>query len=417
MSKLNTEFFIARRISRRGNSDSKNVMVRIATLTVCISIAVMIVAMAIITGFKSVLTQKLVGFGGHVQVMELSNNTSLQTNPINRSASLVSNIEAIPNFSSIHPYAIKGGVLKTNEAMQGIVLKGVEGDYDWSFFSGNLIEGTLPRIEDTVRTKDIIISRSLARMMRLSVGDRARMLFVQQDKPPRPDEFKVSGIYSTGFEEMDNVMILTDIRNVQRLNDWSPEQITGYEVNTSDFADLDNFAAQVYNVVLGEETQGRQVLMTATIQQQFTNLFDWLKAHDVNAAVIIIIMLLVALLNMISALLIILLERTRMIGILKALGMNNSSLQKMFLMRSGFIIVKGLLWGNIVGIGLCLLQKYTGAVKLNEAAYFIDQVPVQLQWWWLIALNVGTFVVILSLLAIPTGIISKVKPDKTIRFQ
>lgn len=417
MAVMNTEFFLARRISQRGNSDSKNVMVRIATLTVAISIAVMIVAMAVITGFKSVLTQKLVGFGGHVQVTELSGNTSLETLPILRSTTLEEKVGALTDFGSISPYAIKGGVLKTDEAMQGVVLKGVEADYDWSFFESNLIEGSLPRIVDSIRTKDILISQSLARMLRLGVGDRARMLFVQGDKPPRPDEFKVSGIYSTGFDEMDNVMLLTDIRNVQRLNGWSYDQITGYEINTADFANLDRFAGEVYDIVLEEETQGRQVLMTATIRDQFPNLFDWLKAHNVNAAVIIVIMLLVALLNMISALLIILLERTRMIGVLKALGMTNPSLQKMFLMRSGFIIAKGLLWGNIIGIGLCLLQRYTGAVKLDESAYFIAQVPVELSLWWLAALNIGTLAVILTLLALPTSIISKVKPEKTIRFQ
>lgn len=417
MPKLNTEFFIARRISARGSSDNRNVMVRIATLTVAISMAVMIVALAVIMGFKSTLTEKIVGFGGNAQIVALGGNASLETAPISRNDVLEDALRDIEGFRSLEAYAVKGGVMKTDYAMQGIMLKGVDPDYDWSFFSHNLVEGGLPRMSDTLRTKDILISRSLAGMMKLAVGEQIEMLFVQEGKAPRRDRFKVSGIYSTGFEEMDNVMIMTDIRNVQRLNEWAREQISGYEVNTSDFGSLDRFAAEVYGATVRTGRVDEQALQVVSIQERFPNLFDWLKAHDVNAAVIIVIMLLVALLNMISALLIILLERTRMIGILKSLGMNNPSIQKMFVIRSGFIIAKGLLWGNIAGIGLCLLQKYTGLVKLDEAAYFIAQVPIELGAWWIVALIAGTFALILALLTIPTNIISKIKPEKTIRYQ
>lgn len=415
MSKINTEFFLARRISSRG-AGPKNVMVRIATVTVAVSVAVMIVSLAVIFGFRHDITQKLTGFAGHVEVVNLDGNSSYETQPVRRTAELEESLRRVAGFKSLFPYAIKGGIVKTDEAMQGVMLKGVDDTYDWSFFSRSMVEGSLPQIVDTARTKDIIISRTLSDMLKIGVGDRVEMLFVQDDRPPRRDRFKISGIYKTGLAEMDKVMVLTDIRNVQRLNSWDADQITGYEINTTNFEELDRFEDDIYTVVVrGQKAEG-QSLMAISVKEKYPNLFDWLRAHNVNAAIIISIMLLVALLNMISALLIILLERTRMIGELKALGMNNRSLRKTFVIRSSFIVLKGLVWGNVFGIGLCLLQKYTHLVKLDETGYFISEVPIQLGAWWLAALNAGTFALLVLLLAIPTVIISRIRPDKTIRY-
>lgn len=417
MRKLNTEFFIAQRIATRTGGDNGNVMVRIASLTVAIGMAVMIVSMAVISGFRSEITGKLLGFGASVQVVNLDGNTSYETSPIVKNRALERVAQNIAGFKSINPYAVKGAIVKSTDAMQGVMLKGVDSTFDWSFFSDNLVEGITPRVSDSVRSKDVMLSRSLASMMQVWVDDRIEMLFIQSDRPPRRDRFKVVGIFDSGFEEMDKLVVPTDMRNVQRLNGWDEHQITGYEIAVDKIGQMEPYRDALYMAIMTNDTLAQQNLMVTDTKEKFPNLFDWLKAHNVNAAVIITIMLLVALLNMISALLIILLQRTSMIGVLKALGMTNRALQKMFLIRSSFIIVKGLVWGNIVGIGLSLVQYYTHVVKLDNTGYFLSHVPIELGWWWIVALNVGTMVVILALLSVPAMIISYVKPDTTIRYQ
>ncbi len=416
MSHLNTEFFLARRLAGRSGG-RRNVMVTIATVTVAISIAVMIVSLAVITGFKREISDKLVGFGGHVQVTAMSGGNSLETRPIIRDTKLEEALSRVRGLKNLNVYAIKGGIVKTRDAMQGVMLKGVGADYDWSFFSQHMEEGELPTIGDSVLTRDIIISRSLSDLLRIGTGDKVEMMFVQPDTPPRRSQFKVTGIYSSGFEELDLMVVPTDIRNVQRISGWKHDQITGYEADTYDFNDLERFTDEVYDTVFDNWDPESDNLMVVDVKRRYPQMFDWLKAHDVNALVIIIIMLLVALLNMISALLIILLERTRMIGVLKAIGMSNPALQKMFLIRSSYLILTGMMWGNIVGIALCLLQKYTGLVTLNQSGYFLAEVPISIDWTWLVALNAGSFILIIALLSIPTLVISRIKPDTTIRYQ
>lgn len=416
MSRVNTEFFLARRLAGKSGG-RRNVMVTIATVTVAISVAVMVVSLAVIMGFKREISEKLVGFGGHVQITAVSGGNSLETKPIVRNPDLEDALEQVRGLKSLNIYATKGGIIKTRDAMQGVMLKGVGSDYDWSFFRDNLKEGELPTVGDSVLTREIIISRSLSKLLKIGVGDRVEMMFIQPDAQPRRTQFKITGIYNSGFEELDMMVIPTDIRNVQRIAGWDEGQITGYEADTYDLDDLAGFSDDIYRAVFDNLRPDDENLMAVNVKQRFPQMFDWLKAHDVNAAVIIIIMLLVSLLNMISALLIILLERTRMIGVLKALGMDNPSLQKMFLIRSAYLILKGMLWGNIIGIALCLVQKYTGLATLDQAGYFLSEVPVSLGWTWLAALNAGSFLLIVALLTIPTLVISRIKPDTTIRYQ
>lgn len=415
MSKLNLEYFLARRMAAPADGRKKNVMVRIATLSVVVGMAVMIVALGVIFGFKRQITSKLTGFGAHIQLVNLDGNSSYETVPISLDQPVVERIARLDDVAGIYPYAIKAGILRGEQAMQGVVLKGVGPDYDWSFFERYRVDGDVPRVGDTARNKDAMISNRLAGMMHLSVGDPFEMLFIQN--PPRRDRFRVAGIYDTQFDELDKVMILTDIRNVQRLSGWDSTRVTGFEINTRDFGRLDRFTEQVDELVFdtpGAEDQG---LRAVGIRERYPMIFDWLDAHNVNAAVIITVMLLVALFNMVSALLIILLERTPMIGVLKALGMDNRALQKMFVIRSSFVILKGMLWGNLLGVGLCLLQYYTGWVKLDQAGYFLTTVPVYLDWGWWALLNLVTFVFLVSLLTLPTLIISLILPEKSIRFE
>ena len=251
----------------------------------------------------------------------------------------------------------------------------------------------------------------------LGVGDRVEMLFVEAGDTPRRDRFKVAGIYSSGMDEMDNTVILTDLRNVQRLSDWAPDEISGYEVFTDDLAGADDFARRLGHTLLYDEDDATANLAVTSVTELYASIFDWLRAHDVNAAVIIVIMLVVAFFNMTSALLILVLERTRMIGLLKAFGMRNGQLRQVFLWRASFITLRGLAWGNAVGLGLCFVQRYFHVVRLSSEGYLLSEVPISLGWGWWLALNAGAVAAIVALLVVPTYIVSTVKPDESIRYE
>lgn len=415
MGRFDLAYFLARRMATDREGRKNNMMTRIATLSVAIGIAVMIISLAVIFGFKREITGKLTGFGAHVQLVNMDGNSSYETVPIAREQPVVPLIAALPSATDIHPYAIKAGILRGDKAMQGVVLKGVDADYDWSFFQRYLTEGELPHILDTARNKDALISRRLADLMELSVGDPFEILFIQT--PPRRDRFRVRGVYDTQFDEMDRAMILTDIRNVQRLNNWDEDQVTGFEITARNFGRLDEFTETVERLVMETAPEEGSSLRVVNVRERYPMIFDWLDAHNVNAVVIITVMLLVALFNMVSALLIILLERTQMIGILKALGMTNRALRRMFILRSSFVILRGMFWGNLAGVGICLLQRYTGLVKLDQSGYFLTTVPIHIDWGWWALLNAATFVFLVALLTLPTTIISLILPEKSIRFE
>ena len=278
------------------------------------------------------------------------------------------------------PYAVKGGIVRTADAVGEVMLKGVEADYDWSYFREWLVAGELPRVGGEVRTKDILLSRTLADKLLLGVGDKVEMLFVEPGEMPRRDRFKVAGVYESGMEEMDGVVVVTDIRNVQRLSEWGPDEISGYEILTRSLAGADTFARTLGRTLLYDDAEDSENLAVTSVRERYANIFDWLKAHDVNAAVVIVIMLVVAFFNMTSAL-------------------------------------RGLAWGNAAGLGLCLVQKWTHLVKLSSEGYLLSEVPVSLGWGWWLALNAGFVAAIVALLVIPTAVVSTVKPEETIRYE
>lgn len=414
---MNVAFFIARRTAQSSSGNKPGVMERIAVVSVAVSVAVMILALAVIMGFKREVARKMTGFAAHVAVTDIRGVNTLDTQPVRRSEYVEELIRDVDDFVSLTPYAVRGGIVRTDDAVEEVVLKGVDGTYDWSRFSEWLVEGTLPRIQDTLRTKDILLSRSLADKLKLGVGDKVEMLFVESDDAPRRDRFRVSGIYASGMDDMDRRMVMTDIRNVQRLSDWATDEVSGYEIFTSDLEKAPQFASRLGRTLLYDESDTTDNLAVSSVQELYPNIFDWLKAHDVNAAVIIIIMLIVAFFNMTSALLILVLERTRMIGLLKAFGMPDGMLRSIFLYRAAFVALRGLIWGNAVGLGLCALQIWTGAAKLSAEGYLLSEVPVALGWGWWLMLNAGVLVAIVVLLIVPTYIISSVKPDETIRYE
>lgn len=391
-------------------------MVRIAGISVALGVAVMILTLAVIMGFKREVTRKITGFGAHVAVTDIRGMHALDSQPVRRTRHLDSLIRSVEGFASMYPYAVKGGIVKTSDAVLGVLLKGVDAAFDDTFFRACLLEGNLPRVADTVRTKDILVSRAMADQLQLGVGDKVEMLFVGNGESPRRDRYRVSGIYRSGMEEMDRTMVLTDLRNVQRLAGWGCDEITGYEIRTSDFSHVDEFARRIELALLRDDADETQNLAAASIRELYPNIFDWLKAHDVNAAVVIVVMLAVALFNMASALLVLVLERMRMIGLLKAMGMRDGAVQRIFLWRAGFIVARGLAWGNAAGLGLCLVQQWFHVVKLSSEGYLLSEVPIALGWGWWLLLNAGVIAVTVLLLTLPARVISSVKPDETIKY-
>ena len=405
---MNLELFIARRIARNGPGNRPGVMVRIAVVAVALSVTVMILALAVIMGFKREITDRVTGFSAQVEVADLRSAGSIESVPVPRSEQLERAIRSAGEVVRLAPYAVKGGVVKTPDAILGVMLKGVDGGYDWSFFRDHLLEGELPRVGDSIRTKEILISRSVAREMGLVPGDKVEMLFVESEKSPRRDRFKVSGIYATGMDEFDRSVAMTDLRNVQRLADWSSDEVSGYEVTLADFSQAEDFSRRLNDMLLDSDREAFWDL--------FPTVFDWLKTHDVNAAVILVIMVVVAVFNMATALLTLVLERTRMIGLLKTMGMNSASLRRIFLYRALMLILRGVVWGNAIGLGICLLQYYFHLIPLDPEGYMLSEVPVAFGVGWWLALNAGVVAVILTLLMLPASIISQVKPVEAIRY-
>jgi lipoprotein-releasing system permease protein len=414
---VNTEIFIARKLilSKDNRKSISRSILNIAIFGISLGLAVMIVAIAVVTGFKNEITRKVVGFAAHIQILNFDSNISYETQPINSQQEFLNELRENPSIASVQVFATKAGIIKTKSDIQGVVLKGVDPGYDWGFLQDYLQEGEILSLSDSARSNKVLISRDIASLLKLSLNDDFLMYFIQD--PPRWRRFTVAGIFETSLEEFDKVFIFGDIRHIQKLNDWSEEQVSGLEVNLTTFSQLDNQTVQVMNTVgFGFEEDGSR-LKVINIHDKYPQIFDWLNLQDMNVLIILILMLVVAGFNMVSGLLILILDRTNMIGILKALGSPNVSIRKIFMYQSGFLILRGLFWGNIIGIGICLLQKYTGILELDQSSYYLNTVPVNLDTLHVIALNLGTALAIIGMLIIPSMIISRISPARAIRFE
>jgi len=414
---VNTEIFIARKLilSKDNRKSISRSILNIAIFSISLGLAVMIVAMAVVTGFKNEITRKVVGFASHIQILNFDSNISYETQPINSNQEFLKELKEDASIASVQVFATKAGIIKTKSDIQGVVLKGVGPGYDWGFLQDYLQEGNTLTLTDSARSNKVLISRYIASLLKLNLNDDFLMYFIQD--PPRMRRFSVAGIFETSLEEFDKVFIFGDIRHIQKLNDWSEDQVSGFEVNLTSFNDLEKQTYHVMNTVgFGFEEDGSR-LKVINIHDKFPQIFDWLNLQDMNVLIILILMLVVAGFNMVSGLLILILDRTNMIGILKALGSPNVSIRKIFMYQSGFLIIRGLLWGNIIGIGICLLQKFTGIMELDQSSYYLNTVPVNLNALHIISLNLGTALAITGMLIIPSMIISRISPARAIRFE
>lgn len=406
---MNLPLFIAKRITFNSKRTFSKLIVRIAILGIMLGLAVMILAIAIVKGFKSEIREKVRGFSGDIQISKLDLNTSYENTPFSMSDSSVQRIIKHEGIEFIQAIATKPGIIKTNEEIEGVVLKGVDRNYNWEYFKKILVAGKVIDFSDTLKSKkQILISKYIADRLKLKVGDDFLMYFIENSLRKR--KFQIVGIYSLGVEEVDKLFVIGDIGLVRGLNKWAASDVGGYELRVTDFDRLDQIEAGVYEDLDIE-------LKSYTIKQYYPNIFEWLSLLDVNTQVILILMLAVAVINMISALLIMILERTNMIGILKALGNTNWQIRKIFLYNATYLIGLGLLSGNILGVGLGLFQSQTHFFTLDQASYYIDFVPVQLDVLDILFLNAGTLLISIFVLLLPSMLVTRISPLKAIRFK
>jgi lipoprotein-releasing system permease protein len=407
---LNLELFIARHITGKDKENFAGPIVRLAIIAIALGISVMIIAEAVLSGFQLQIRNKVIGFGAHIQVDNFDENSSFEAKPVSMNQPFYPSIEKTGGIRHIQVFAYKVGILKTEDQIQGVVLKGVGRDFDWGFFKQHLLAGEPLQLTDTGISNDILISKYMASRLMLKTGDDIRMYFISADQSqPRGRKFRVRGIYETGLEEFDKVYILGDIRHIQKLNNWTPDQVSGFEIFINDFNKIDQLGQYVYKEI-GYQLNAR------TIQQIYPQIFDWLRLMDMNVIIILILMVLVAGITMISTLLILILDRTNMIGILKALGMRNWDIRRIFLYNSMYIIIRGLIWGNAIGLLVCIVQQYFKIVPLDQESYYISYVPANITLIPLLLINAGSFAICMLMLLVPSYIIARISPIKAIRL-
>lgn len=411
------ETFIARRLykSEQGSRNVSRPAVFIAQLGVALGLAVMLVTIAVSFGFKHEVRDKAVGFSSHLHISNYESAQSYEALPVAADSALWHTLTAMPEVSHVQRYATKAGVFRTDDDFMGYVLKGVGEDYDLSFYAQYLQEGELPQFSDSVASGKILISREIASKLQLAVGDRVDSYFLQGNMRAR--RYTVAGIYQTGFSEYDRVFALTDLKAVQALNRWEPNQVTGVEVMLTGFDEVEPMNWELGSLLDRTQDSYGEQYFVQSVTDLNPGLFAWLDVLDMNVLLILVLMVGVAAFTMISGLLILIIERTQFIGVLKALGASNGMVRKTFLYLAMLIIGKGMLWGNVVGLALCALQKFTRLVTLNPQDYYLDCVPIEFNWPLIVTVNVVMFVLSVLILIVPSHLISRIYPTKAMRFE
>lgn len=411
------ESFIARRLykNEQGSRKVSRPAVFIAQAGVALGLTVMLVTIAVSFGFKYEVRAKAVGFGSHLHISNYDGGQSFDALPIAADSALLATLDQFDEVSHVQCYAVKPGVFRTENDFMGYMLKGVGEDYDLSFYKQHLKEGTIPQFSANSVSNDIIISREIANKLQLAIGDKVDSYFLQGTLRAR--RYVVAGIYETGFAEYDRLFVLTDLKAVQALNRWESDQVTGVEIMLTNFKEVEPMNWELGSLLdRTEDSYGGRYFVQSVVDIN-PGLFAWLDVLDMNVWLILSLMIGVAAFTMISGLLILILERTQFIGILKALGADNTSVRKIFLRFALLIVCKGMFWGNVIGLSLCAIQKLTGLVTLDPQNYYLDTVPIAFDWTFIIAVNVVMFLISALVLIVPSGLISRIHPTKAMRFE
>lgn len=414
---MNLPFFIAKRIySDQG--DKRKVSrpaIRIATIGVAIGLAVMIVTVSVVLGFKHTIRDKVVGFGSHIQIQNMLTFLSTDSYPIIINDSVMHSYEQIEGVKHVERYAYSQGILKTDDDFLGVMFKGVGPEYDLNFLSKHLLEGEIPVFSDTTSTNKILVSKMIADKLRLKAGDRIFAYFIGESVRTR--RFTITGIYQTNMTRFDESLCFTDIRTTQKLNDWNDEQCSGAEITVKNFEQLQNTADEFIEKVNRQTDKDMNTYSSQTIYEAYPQVFHWLELLDINVWIILVLMVCVAGFTMISGLLIIILERTQMIGVLKAVGARNKTIRHTFLWFAAFIIGQGLIIGNLLGLGIIALQKYSGIVKLDPQTYYVSEAPMEINIPLFVLLNIATLIICVFVLIAPSYFISHIHPAKSMRYE
>ena len=417
---MNFEFFLAKRIHFSDDKgDNRRVtppVVRIAMAGIAIGLAVMITSVAIVVGFKKEVRNKVIGFGAHIQLSNFDNNSSYESKPLAVGDSLRKVLLGTKGVRHIEAFATKQGIIKTETDFQGIVVKGVDVDFDTTFLSRHLVEGQMIHINPDTTSNQMLISKTTANLLHLKCGDSFIVYFIHE-QDIRPRRFRITGIYDTGFSDYDKLFAIGDIKHIRRVNGWEDDMVSRIAVFIHDYNDLDELTEELYYALFDQTDRLGNVYYVRSIKVLNPMIFNWLAILDSNVVIILALMIIVSGFTMISGLLIIILERTNMIGILKALGQCNYSIRKVFLNVSFFLIVKGMCWGNIIGLSICLLQSHFHWLKLDPETYYIDSVPIDLNWITWLLINAGSLVASFLMMIAPSYMITKIEPAKSIKYE
>ncbi|GAB6011345.1 ABC transporter permease [Viscerimonas tarda] len=414
---MNLELFIAKRIHFNEDKDKKvsSPAIKIAIAGIALGLAAMVLSVCIVVGFKKEIRDKVVGFSSHIQITSFDNNTSYETHPICVNDSILNDLRDREYIKHAELFITKPGIIKTDNDFQGVVFKGIDKDYNWNFFEQNMVEGSILQQSDTATENSAIISKYIADKLQLKPGDSFISYFIQE--PVKFRKFRIKGIYATNFSDYDKLFVLTDLAIVQRLNAWEKDEVSGIELFLNDFDKLDDVQQDMFFDMAAYRDRQGSAFLCRSVKEMNPTIFNWLELINMNVWVIIILMLAVSGFTMISGLLILILERTNMIGILKAMGASNVNIRKVFLYVSSFLIIRGMFWGNLIALSICFIQKQFGLISLDPKVYYISEMPIDLNLLYLVLINAGTFLVSLLMMIGPSYLISKISPVKSIRFE
>lgn len=412
---MNVSYFIAKRLatSKKYKNSVSAPIIKIAIVAVVLSVVMILISVATGTGLQLKIRDKITSFTGHITLTNFDNNRSEVTlTPIELQQTFYPDFSEVPEVQSIHPVATKAGVIRTNETFEGILFKGVNADYHWDFLKEYLVEGNLPVYTSDGMTNEVILSEYLANRLQLKVGDKIQTYFMKADESEMPfvRGFELVGIYNSGMEQFDHNLMIGDLKHIQRMNRWKDNKIGAFEIIVTDFDRIAQISDEVYAHVPSE-------INAVPITDKFYNIFDWLKLFDTNIYIILILMIIVATINMIVALLVLILERTQMIGILKSYGVNNWTIRKIFLYQATYILINGLFWGNLIGIGLLYIQDYFGLITLDPSQYYVKEAPVNINWLYILIINIVFVLICYVIMIIPSKIITSINPVKSMKRQ